>query len=178
MDTNEIRHIATEEAIGILMRQMPAAVTPQKIIAFARPLAAWIAGTATSSLAVTAAIDGTPAVTHSHPAGGTTMAQVVNATVDNNTVTLVVATEDDHGNATADAVEWSNDDAAGAVGTYAVSDDTKTLTVTLAQAEGTVNVTVTDPTSQGADGSPLSGEVQIVVGPGATEQLQVAATVA
>jgi hypothetical protein len=178
VETDEIRHIAAEEAIGILVRQSPAAITPQKIIAFARPLAAWIAGTATSSLAVTAAIDGTPAVTHSHPAGGIPMAQVVNATVDNTTVTLVVATEDDHGNATADSVQWGNDDAAGAVGTYAVSDDTKTLTITLAQAEGTVNVTVTDPTSTGADGNPLSGDVQVVVGPGATEQLQVAATVA
>ena len=54
-----------------------------------------------------------------------------------------------------------------------MSDDTRTYTGTLKQAEGTVNITLTDPSA------PQIGDtlVQLVVGPGATSQVQVTATV-
>ena len=43
------------------------------------------------------------------------MAQTVAATVDNTTVTLVAAPEDDHGDQTPDLLTWTNDDTASRV---------------------------------------------------------------
>lgn len=125
----------------------------------------------TVRLAVTAAVDGA-AVPLTTPPGGT-MPQIVNATVDNTTVTLAALPEDDHNNPTSDSLAWANDDTANAVANWVLSDDTKTYTGTLTQAEGTVNITVTDPSAPAL--SPT--EVQLVVGPGATSQVQVTATV-
>ncbi len=123
-------------------------------------------------LLITAAVDGIPVPLT--PPGGTTMPQIVNATVDNTTVTLAALPEDDHNNPTPDQLAWANDDTAAAVADWALSADTKTYTGTLKATEGTVNITVTDPSAPGL--SPAV--VQLVVGPGATSQIQVTATVA
>lgn len=126
----------------------------------------------TVRLMVAAQVDGAgvPMIT---PPGGN-MPQIVNATVDNNTVTLVAAPEDDHNNPTGDSLAWANDDTAAVVADWVLSGDTRTYTGTLKHVEGTVNITLTDPSA------PQIGDtqVQLVVGPGATSQVQVTATVA
>ena len=101
------------------------------------------------------------------------MAQTVAATVDNTTVTLVAAPQDDHGDPTPDQLTWANDDTAGAVAAWVLDPTTDIYTGTLTHAEGTVNITVTDPTA------PVLAPtvVALTVGPGATSQINVTATV-
>lgn len=123
----------------------------------------------TVRLTITAAVDGA-AVSLRTPPGGT-MPQIVNATVDNTTVTLVAAPTDDHGNATTDQLTFANDDTAATVADWVQSGDT--YTGTLKAVEGTVNITVTDPSAPNLSAT----DVQLVVGPGATSQINVTATV-
>jgi hypothetical protein len=126
----------------------------------------------TTRLAVTAEIDGAAVTLITQPGGS--MPQLVNATVDNTTVTLTVLSEDDHGDVTSDALTIVNDDTAAAVADWVLSADTHTYTGTLKAALGTVNITITDPSAPAL--SPT--EVQLVVGPGATSQVNVTAAVA
>jgi hypothetical protein len=95
------------------------------------------------------------------------MAVSIAATVDNNTVIITVLPEDDHGDATPDQLTWANDDTASAVAAWAVDATTHVYTGTLTHAEGTVNITATDPSASGL--APF--EAQLVVGPGGTSQL-------
>ena len=102
------------------------------------------------------------------------MATNVSATVDNTTVTLVAKPEDDHGDPTPDTLAWTNDDTAAAVAAWSFCADAHTYTGTLAHtAEGTVTVTVSDPSASGV----APAEVVLTVGPGATSKLAVTATV-
>lgn len=146
--------------------------SPRDLTAYADQIVSWIAGTLTTVIVLTAEVDGI-AVAVNSSAGGT-MAQDVAATVDNTTVTLVAMTEDDHNDPTPDMLTWVNDDTAAAVATWVLSDDTHTYTGTLNHVEGVVNVTVTDPAAVSL--SPTV--VTLTVGPGATSQLNVSATVA
>ena len=146
--------------------------TPHKLIAYAGRLVPWIAGKVTTGIILTASADGI-AVAVTPPSGGT-MAQTVAATVDNTTVTLVAQPEDDHNDPTPDLLTWTNDDTASAVAAWVLSPDTHTYTGTLNHVEGTVNITVTDPTVP----SLAPTEVTLTVGPGATSQINVTATVA
>lgn len=140
------------------------------LITYASQLAPWILA-ATTRLVLTVAIDGTP-VTLTTPPGGT-VPTTVTATVDNNTVTLTAQPEDDHGDPTPDQLTWTNDDTAGTVATWSVSADTHTYTGTLKHAEGMVHVTVSDPSATGL----AAGEVDVIVGPGATSQIVVTGAV-
>ena len=145
--------------------------SPRKLTAYAARLVPWIAGTVTARITLTAETDGI-AVTVQPPSGGE-MAQTVAATVDNTTVTLVAQPEDDHNDPTPDLLTWTNDDTAGAVAAWVLSADTHTYTGTLTHAEGTVSITVTDPTVP----SLAPTVVTLTVGPGATSQVNVTATV-
>jgi hypothetical protein len=127
---------------------------------------------ATARLVITAEVDGAPVALITPPGG--TMPQLVNATDDNNTVTLTAAEADDHNQPTSDQLVWTNDDTASAVATWELSADTKTYTGTLTHTEGTVNITITDPSAPNL--SPTV--VQLVVGAGATSQINVSAVVA
>jgi hypothetical protein len=164
MDAQSMRAAALIAAAIVTSRK--AYKSPRELSRYADCLVPFIDGTA--AIAVAAAVDGNPVPLL---ISGETMSQTVNATVDNNTVTLVAASEDDHNNPTSDQLTWTNDDTSGTVGTYADNGDT--YTVTLAHAEGTVNITVDDPSAP--DLSPTV--VQLVVGPGATSQINVTATV-
>lgn len=166
MDDQSIRAAALIASAAAWSGQSSPA-TPDALTAYARQLIGWIAGT--DRLALIAVIDSGPAT----ELGGT-MPQTVSATVDNTTVTLKAQPEDDHGNPTPDQLTWANDDTASAVATWAASADTKTYTGTLTHAEGTVNITVTDPSAP----SLAPAQIQLVVGPGAASQINVTATVA
>ena len=144
---------------------------PRRLTAYADQIVPWIAGTVTTRIVLTAETDGI-AVTVNPPSGGE-MAQTVAATVDNTTVTLVAQPEDDHNDPTPDLLTWTNDDTASAVAAWVLSADTHTYTGTLTHAEGTVNITVTDPTVP----SLAPTVVTLTVGPGATSQVNVTATV-
>lgn len=100
--------------------------------------------------------------------GGTFMTAL---TMDD-TVTITITPEDDHGDVTADAIDWSFSDS-GSVFSTSISADTHTVTLTPV-AEGTgVNVTATDPTSPNLAAFTASFDV----GPGATSQLAGTVTV-
>jgi hypothetical protein len=165
-----------EQEIRVAAGVMASAVNrdhddPHRLIAYADRLVPWIAGTATTRLVLTAAVIDGIAVTVNQPGG--TMAQTVAATVDNTTVTLVASPQDDHNDPTPDLLTWTNDDTASAVAAWVLSADTDTYTGTLTHAEGTVNITITDPTAPAL--SPTV--VTLTVGPGATSQINVTATV-
>lgn len=129
----------------------------------------------TGKLAATISIDRTTVGPFANlTRNGVTVAIAVAATVDNNTVTIQVLPEDDHGDVTPDQLSWTNDDTASAFATFSLSADTHTGTFTLTHAEGTINVTIADPSESGL----APAEVQIVIGPGATSQLAATATVA
>ena len=142
---------------------------PHRLIAYADRLVPWIAGTITARIVLTAAVIDGITVNQS----GGTMPQDVAATVDNTTVTLVASPEDDHGDPTPDQLTWSTDDAASAFATWVLSADTDTYTGTLTHTEGVVNITVTDPTAP----SLAPTVVTLTIGPGATSQINVTATV-
>jgi hypothetical protein len=125
----------------------------------------------TVRIAVTAAVDGAGVPLKTLPGG--TMPQIVNATVDNTTVTLTVLPADDHNNATSDTLVITNDDTAAVIADWVLSADTHTYTGTLKAVEGTVNIAINDPAAP----SLSQTDVQLVVGPGATSQVQVTATV-
>ena len=166
-----------EQEIRVAAGLMAASATdwdhdsPHELIAYADRLVPWIAGTVTTRIVLTAAVIDGIAVTVNQPGG--TMAQTVAATVDNTTVTLVAAPQDDHGDPTPDQLTWANDDTAGAVAAWVLDPTTDIYTGTLTHAEGTVNITVTDPTA------PVLAPtvVALTVGPGATSQINVTATV-
>jgi len=145
--------------------------SPHKLIAYADRLVPWIAGTETARIVLAAAVIDGIAVTLNQPGG--TMPQDVAATVDNTTVTLVASPQDDHGDQTPDQLTWTNDDTASAVATWELSADTDTYTGTLTHTEGTVNITVTDPSSPAL----APTVVTLTVGAGATSQINVTATV-
>jgi hypothetical protein len=126
----------------------------------------------TARLVIAVEIDRVAVTPITQPGG--TMAQIVNATVDNTTVTLTVLSEDDHGDVTSDTLTIVNDDTAAAVADWVLSADTHTYTGTLKAVEGTVNITITDPAAPAL----APAEVQLVVGPGATSQINVTAAVA
>jgi hypothetical protein len=151
---------------GLTLHEAPSLVRAAKVIYefLEQPLPA-------SRLVITAEIDGHAVTLKTEPGG--TIAQIVNATVDNTTVTLTVLSEDDHGDVTSDTLTIVNDDAAAAVADWVLSADTHTYTGTLKAVEGTVNITITDPSAPAL--SPT--EVQLVVGPGATSQVNVTAVV-
>lgn len=161
-------------ALDLALARAPEIVTPAEapdVVVVAELYRKFLDGT-TVRLQVTAQVDGAGVPLITLPGGN--MAQIVNATVDNTTVTLSALPEDDHNNPTGDQLSWGNDDAAAVVADWVQSDDTLSYTGTLKAAEGTVNITVTDPAAPNL--SPT--EVQLVVGPGATSQIQVTATVA
>lgn len=93
--------------------------------------------------------------------GGPFMADM---TVDD-TATLTVSTTDDHGDPTSDQVSFSPDDN-GAVVSLAVNGNTATATPV---AEGTVNITVSDPAAPGV----APQVVTLNVGAGPTSQVSV-----
>lgn len=136
---------------------------------FYRFLERFSAAAGTARLVVTAKVDGAPVTLKPNPGGS--MTQIVNATVDNTTVTLTIASEDDHGNPTSDALTITNDDTANAVADWVQSPGS--YVGTLKQVEGTVNISITDPSVP----SLAATDVQLVVGAGATSQVQVTATV-
>ena len=144
---------------------------PRRLIAYADRLVPWITGTITARIVLTAAVIDGIAVAVNQPGG--TMPQDVAATVDNTTVTLVASPQDDHGDPTPDQLTWSNDDTASAFATWVLSADTDTYTGTLTHAEGVVNITVTDPTAPAL----APTVVTLTIGPGATSQINVTATV-
>ncbi len=168
MDDQEIRAAAGLIAAGAADWDHE---NPRRLTAYADQVAQWIAGTVTTGIVLTASADGI-AVTVNQPSGGE-MAQTVAATVDNTTVTLVAEPEDDHNDPTPDLLTWTSDDTAATFATWVLSADTHTYTGTLTHAEGTVNITVTDPTVP--DLAPTV--VTLTIGPGATSQLNVTATV-
>jgi hypothetical protein len=127
---------------------------------------------ATHRLVAVVWVDGAPYI---FPEGAQDMATIpVAANVDNNTVTFKVLPQDDHGDTTADQLSWSSDDTAGTTGTLAVDDDTDGAVLTLNHVEGTVNVTVSDPSSPGVEDLVFA----VTVGAGATSALSGTATVA
>jgi hypothetical protein len=116
-------------------------------------------------------IDG---VTYPIPEGADMANIPVAATVDNNTVTFQVLPTDDHGDTTADQLTWTSDDTAGTIGTLAVADNTDSAVLTLNHVEGTVNVTVADPSSPSVENLVFV----VTIGAGATASLAGSATVA
>lgn len=96
------------------------------------------------------------------------------ATADQTSVTIVIATQDDHGNPTADQLVWTSDDPNALLVTPVISADTKTYTGTFTHTEGTVNITATDPTAPAV----AAFTAQVVIGAGATSQLAGTVTVA
>jgi len=168
MDDQEIRAAAGLIAAGAADWDHE---NPRRLTAYADQVAQWIAGTVTTGIVLTASADGI-AVTVNQPSGGE-MAQTVAATVDNTTVTLVAEPEDDHNDPTPDLLTWTNDDTAAAFATWVLSADTHTYTGTLTHAEGVVNITVTDP----AVPDLAAAVITLTIGPGATSQLNVTATV-
>lgn len=162
-------------ALGFAVQLAPDVVTSAEapdVVKVARLLWEFLEHPADAArLVVIAEIDGA-AVPITHPGG--TMAQVVNATVDNNTVTLTVLSEDDHNNPTSDTLTITNDDTAAVVADWVLSADTHTYTGTLKHVEGTVNISITDPAAPAL----AATDVQLVVGPGATSQVNVTAAVA
>lgn len=145
--------------------------TDEALIRSAARLVRWAETSPTLWLAVKQiSVDGAPARTTT----GGNMATVANATVDNNTVTIQVLPEDDHGDTTPDELTWTNDDTDNTVASYSVSADTHTYTMTLNHVEGTVNISAADPEATGV----AAAEFQIVIGPGATSQLVGNVTVA
>jgi hypothetical protein len=85
------------------------------------------------------------------------------------TITLVAAPADDHGDPTSDAITFASDDN-GAVLSWDTAGDTSTGTPV---GEGVANVTVSDPSAPSLQPTVIS----ITVGPGPTSQIQVTATV-
>lgn len=86
--------------------------------------------------------------------------------VDDQSVTISVNPEDDHGDATSDQITFSNDDPNSAVLNGTVSADGKSWTGSPV-AEGTVNFTVSDPSAP--DVAPFTAQVVVEAGP--TSQL-------
>jgi hypothetical protein len=127
----------------------------------------------TVRLAWTVTVDGA-AVPLTISPGGTMPTIAVAATVDNNTVTFAVTPTDDHNDPTGDTLTVTSDDAAGAVGTLVVNDDTHGGVVTLAHAEGSFNVTFADPAAPTVEDLVFA----VTVGAGATSALSGTATVA
>lgn len=117
-------------------------------------------------------IDGAP---YTIPEGADMSNIAVNATVDNTAITFTVNPEDDHGDPTADQLTWTSDAADSSLGTLAVADDTHSAVFTLAQpqVEGSVNITVADPSAPGVENLVFN----VTVGAGATSQLAGSATV-
>jgi hypothetical protein len=131
--------------------------------------------TAATAMAVTVRVDRTTIGPFTPlTRNGVPVALVVNATDDNNVVTIQVLPEDDHNQPTPDVLAWTDDDTSNALATFSLSADTHTGTYTLAHAEGTINGSVSDP----SDASLAPFLFQIVIGPGATSQLAGTATVA
>jgi hypothetical protein len=95
-------------------------------------------------------------------------AMATNMTVDD-TITLTVKTEDDHGDPTSDAIVFASDDN-GTVITWTTDGLVSTGKPV---AEGTVNVSISDPSAP----SLAPTAVAITVGAGATSQISVDATV-
>lgn len=137
---------------------------PERLTQYADKLIPWIAAPPTARMIVTLIIPGTSTSFTASTTGGI-MADF-NATVDNTTVTITVATKDDQNNPTSDAIVFTADDN-GALLTPSVDATGKVWTGTLTKVEGTVNVTASDPTA------PAVGAfvATIVIGAGATSQL-------
>jgi hypothetical protein len=141
---------------------------------------AWLVRPEAVSLGATVTITdahGTVILT-AHPGGTMSTAMTVDQTA-----TIVVLPEDDHGDATPDQLAWAQDDGgtpgaapvAGTIASVTISADTHTATVVPVNpgGEGTVTVTASDPSSPAL--TPAS--VQLVVGPGETSQLVTTVTV-
>ena len=141
---------------------------PEHLIQYAGKLVSWISAPPTARMVVTLTIPGT-GITLTSTDGGTMSTP---ATVDNTEVVIVIATEDDKNNPTADQLTWSSDDN-GTLLAPSISADTKTWTGTIQGVEGTVNVTASDPSAPNV----ASFVAQIVIGAGATSQLAGTVTV-
>lgn len=170
MDDQAIRAAAMIAAAMATAGLDPGA-TPPDLIAYANQLVPYVTGPGTASqIAVLAFIDDSEVIMTTPPGG--TMPQVVNATDDNTTVVLTATGQDDHNQPTSDQLTFANDDtSATPVASWVQSGNT--YTGTLNHIEGTVNVTITDPTVP----SLAPTVVQVVVGPGETTQVNVTATV-
>lgn len=155
----ELRARALESATAALGEGQP----PTQYLGYANIFYAWIAEPATVKLRTTVQVFRKNKLTASYETeGGTFMTAL---TIDD-TVTISIKPEDDHGDETADTITWEFSDN-GSVFTQAVAADTHSVTLTPI-AEGTgVTVTATDPSSPNLAAFTASFDV----GPGATSQL-------
>lgn len=161
MDIQEIRAAALQAAA--IVHAGDGEMTPAaELTSYADALIPWLGAPPTARMVVRLTIPGTNTDLTSTDGGH----MDVNATVDNENVTIVINTEDDKNNPTADQITWAADDN-GSLLTPSVSDDTKTYVGTIAGVEGVVNVTASDPTAPNV----ASFVATITIGAGATSQL-------
>ena len=133
-----------------------------EVIADARQFTAFLRTAASLTGTVTVASAGR---TLFSTTGGNIMASM---TVDQ-TATITVTPEDDHGDVTPDVLAWTTDDPSALIGTLVVAADTHSAVFTPNNpgGEGTVNVSASDPSSPAL--APFVATLD--VGAGATSQL-------
>jgi hypothetical protein len=161
----EERQAALEAAITALGTTQPI----DQYLLYADAFFAWIVRPETVAFQVVVRIYTKGKLSATYETGGGTF---MTAMTMDDTATVAITPEDDHGDVTADAITWTFSDN-GTVFSTAIAADTHSVTLTPIAEGSAVSVTATDPTSP----SLAAFSATFDVGPGATSQLVGAVTV-
>ena len=158
---DELRVAALSAAVSEVDRNSPTDVIKDRFITFLRLLTI-PAGVLACQVKV---LDGKGNTLISAATQG---GRIMTAMTVDQTATISVLPEDDHGDVTADMLTWVADDG-GTIGALTVAADSHSATFVPNNpgGEGTVNITVSDPNAPQL--APFTA--QLVIGPGATASL-------